>query len=77
MKIKCKTLKIYANGSYLCSININKYNINIGRINTALSEKYYDCNPILLKNDNNETITDEHLYKMVKNGYCIFNIYQA
>lgn len=75
---KFKLIKIYANGSYLCKFYININKINIGHINTLISEKYYDCNPILLT-IKNEIITNENqnIYKMIKNGYLIFNIHQA
>lgn len=55
----------------------NPLKYKIGNLNSYISKKYYKYNPIILKDNNNNVITDEILSKMIYNGVCNINAYYS
>lgn len=73
---KYNKVYLYINGNYIGSVN-NPFKYRIGCLNSFISKKYYKYNPIILKDKNNNIITDDILKKMVYNGICNINVQYA
>lgn len=71
-----KGYHLYLNGNYLGIIN-KKFKYRIGSLNSYISRKYYNYNPIILKDINNNIITDEYFEKMMYKGICYINAYYS
>lgn len=69
-------VKIFLDGVHLIDVESNHIKkFGIGHINYYLSEKYFNYNNILLKDEYGNLITDDILNKMIKNRKCVFNVY--
>lgn len=71
-----KKVHLYINGNYI-GIMCNPLKYNIGILNSYISKNYYRYNPVILRDNNNNVITDGILEKMIYNGVCKINAYYA